>query len=63
VGRNAWSPTLLQYAAYREEDITPIARDVLIAKASSSPELRAVNKKYTSSRYGGVANISITPDF
>lgn len=63
VGRNAWSPTLLKYAAYREEDIAPIARDVLHAKASSSPELRAVNKKYTSSRYGGVANISISADF
>ena len=62
-GRNAWSPTLLKYAAYREEDITPIARDVLFAKTSSSPELKAVNKKYTSSRYGGVATISISTDF
>jgi hypothetical protein len=63
VGRNAWSPTLLKYAAYTEEDIAPVAREVLLAKASSSPELRAVNKKYTSSRYGGVANISIPTDF
>lgn len=63
VGRNAWSPTLLKYASYTEEEITPIARAVLLAKASSSPELRAVNKKYTSSRYGGVANITILSDF
>ncbi|KAL7518733.1 hypothetical protein ACHAWX_003542 [Stephanocyclus meneghinianus] len=63
VGRNAWSPTLLKYAQYREEDITPVARAVLAEKSSSSPELKAVNKKYTSSRYGGVANITISSDF
>ncbi|EED92800.1 hypothetical protein THAPSDRAFT_33883 [Thalassiosira pseudonana CCMP1335] len=63
VGRNAWSPTLLKYAQYREEDIMPVARAVLAEKSSSSTELRAVNKKYTSSRYGGVANISISSDF
>eukprot|EP00578_Thalassiosira_sp_NH16_P018256 CAMPEP_0181116754 /NCGR_PEP_ID=MMETSP1071-20121207/22125_1 /TAXON_ID=35127 /ORGANISM="Thalassiosira sp., Strain NH16" /LENGTH=377 /DNA_ID=CAMNT_0023201031 /DNA_START=291 /DNA_END=1424 /DNA_ORIENTATION=+ len=63
VGRNAWSPTLLKYAQYREEDIKPVARAVLAEKSDSSTELRAVNKKYTSSRYGGVATISISSDF
>ena len=63
VGRNSWSPTLLRYANYREEDITPVARAVLNEKSSSSNELRAVNKKYTSSRYGGVANIALMCDF
>eukprot|EP00980_Cylindrotheca_fusiformis_P007276 scaffold1525_cov142-Cylindrotheca_fusiformis.AAC.76 len=63
VGRNSWSPTLLKYANYREEEITPIARAVIAEKSSSSPELRAVNKKYTSSRYGGVANMALSCDF
>ena len=63
VGRNSWSPTLLKYARYREEDIAPVARAVLAEKASASPELRAVNKKYTSSRYGGVANMPLSRDF
>lgn len=63
VGRNAWSPTLLKYAQYREEDVIPVARAVLAEKGSSSIELRAVNKKYTSSRYGGVANIAISSNF
>jgi len=63
VGRNSWSPTLLKYAEYCEEEITPIARAVLTEKLSSSPELRAVNKKYTSSRYGGVANMTLNCDF
>ena len=63
VGRNSWSPTLLKYSAYCEEDIVPVARAVLAEKSSSSTELRAVNKKYTSSRYGGVANTVLQCDF
>lgn len=63
VGRNAWSPTLLTYAHYCEEEVIPIARAVLAEKASASPELRAVNKKYSSSRYGGVASMNIECDF
>ena len=63
VGRNSWSPTLLKYANYREEDITPVARAVLAEKASTTQELRAVSKKYTSSRYGGVASMALNCDF
>lgn len=63
VGRNAWSPTLLAYAHYCEEDVVPVARAVLAEKSSASPELRAVNKKYSSSRYGGVATMAIELDF
>lgn len=63
VGRNSWSPTLLRYANYREEDIAPIARAVMAEKSSAAPELRAVNKKYTSSRYGSVANLALSCDF
>lgn len=63
VGRNAWSPTLLKYASYREEDIIPVARAVIAEKKSASPELRAVNKKYSSQRYGSVANTPLDDDF
>lgn len=63
VGRNSWSPTLLRYAVYCEEDIIPVARAVLAEKGSSSMELRAVNKKYSSSRYGAVANTVLHCDF
>ena len=62
VGRNAWSPTLLTYAHYCEEEVMPVARAVLSEKSSTSPELRAVNKKYSSSRYGGVATMTIDCD-
>eukprot|EP00934_Nitzschia_sp_Nitz4_P000481 Nitzschia sp. Nitz4//scaffold101_size76361//49267//50567//NITZ4_005606-RA/size76361-augustus-gene-0.14-mRNA-1//-1//CDS//3329532170//481//frame0 len=63
VGRNSWSPTLLRYANYCEEEVAPVARAVLAEKNSTSPELRAVNKKYAGSRYGGVANMSLSGDF
>lgn len=63
VGRNSWSPTLLKYAAYCEEEILPVARSVLSEKENASNELRAVNKKYSSSRYGGVANTPLICDF
>lgn len=63
VGRNSWSPTLLKYARYREEEVLPVARAVMTAKANTSQELRAVSKKYTSSRYGGVANMPLSNDF
>lgn len=62
-GRNAWSPTLLKYAEYMEEDIIPVAKAILTQKNSSASDLRAVNKKYSSSRYGGVASQYLSPDF
>lgn len=63
VGRNAWSPTLLKYAEYVEEDIIPVARAILSEKSGASSELRAVNKKYSSQRYGAVANTQLDGDF
>ena len=32
VGRNPWSPTLLRYAVYREEEVALVARDILAEK-------------------------------
>uniref|UniRef100_A0A7S4AAP4 Cyclin N-terminal domain-containing protein n=1 Tax=Pseudo-nitzschia australis TaxID=44445 RepID=A0A7S4AAP4_9STRA len=63
VGRNSWSPTLLRYAVYREEEIAPVAKAVMAEKSSAAHELRAVNKKYTSSRYGAVANLALGSDY
>jgi cyclin B len=63
VGRNPWSPTLLKYAVYLEEDVILVARAILAEKGSASSELNAVNKKYSSSKYGQVSEISIHCDF
>ena len=55
VGRNPWSPTLLHYMGYTEEEILPVARVILSDIKNASPELRAVNKKYSTNRYGRVS--------
>jgi hypothetical protein len=60
VGRNAWSPTLLRYSQYCEEEIAPVALAILEEKRAILPDLKAVNKKYGSNRYGNVAKIPIT---
>jgi G2/mitotic-specific cyclin-B, other len=61
--RYPWSPTLLKYSGYVEEDIKPIARALLEEKSSASPDLQAVDKKYSSTRYGQVANKPLKADF
>lgn len=62
IGRNVWSPTLLKYSNYREEDVIPVARD-LIAKMtkemSSHTKLVSLRKKYGSSRLHKVVSISL----
>lgn len=64
VGRNGWSPTLLAFSDYAEEEIIPIARAMLEAKQSEDPNLlKAITKKYQSARYGSVSSISIPIDF
>ena len=63
VGRNGWSPTLLNYCDYCEEEIIPVARAILQAKQSSNPELRAVSKKFSTTKYGHVTGTSIPIDF
>lgn len=61
-GRNPWSPTLLKYGEYCEEEIVPVARAILDTKSRKSSELTAVNKKYGARRYGRVANALLSCD-
>jgi cyclin B len=63
VGRNGWSPTLLHYADYCEEELIPVARAILAEKEGPNPELRAVSKKYANQRYGNVAGQRFRVDF
>jgi G2/mitotic-specific cyclin-B, other len=62
VGRNGWSPTLLNCSDYAEEEIIPVARSLLQAKKNADQELRAVDKKYSSNRYGAVTSINLEID-
>lgn len=65
VGRHAWSPTLLKYAHYTEEEVAPVARAILEEKEcrSAASLLDAVDNKYASDRYDNVAKIVFDGDF
>jgi cyclin B len=65
IGRHSWSPTLLKYAHYTEEEVAPVARAILEEKApcASNTFLDAVDKKYASDRYNHVAETVFDGDF
>jgi cyclin B len=63
VGRNGWSPTLLKYGNYCEEEVIPVARAILNEKDNANPELKAINKKYANHKYGSVASTIFDRDF
>jgi cyclin B len=61
IGRNAWSPTLLKYSEYTEEEIIPVARDMLeaVSELKVSKDLTASKTKYSSERKLKVALIRL----
>lgn len=63
VGRNPWSPTLVKYSQYCEEDVLPVARAVVFVKTYCSAGMFAVNQKYNVDRYGGVSDMTLCSDF
>lgn len=64
-GRSNWSATLDKYTRYEEEQITPVARAIMKAQSTrrSRKEFRAVDKKYTTTLFGGVALTYFPCDF
>mmetsp|Transcript_15033 Transcript_15033/g.17412 ORF Transcript_15033/g.17412 Transcript_15033/m.17412 type:complete len:474 (-) Transcript_15033:278-1699(-) len=58
VGKLNWSPTLIKYALYDEEDVIRVARSVLKAKnkLDRNRELLALQKKYSKNKYGKVSH-------
>lgn len=61
LGRNAWSPTLLRYSDYRREDVTPVAKLMIVnmKQLISSTKLVYLSKKYGSKKFQGVATIKL----
>jgi hypothetical protein len=51
IGRNNWSPTLVKYAEYSEEEIIPIARFVMEENKKLRFNLTAVKRKYSHDKY------------
>jgi len=59
IGRNYWSPTLVKYAEYSEEEIIPIARDVMEENKKLRFGLTAVKRKYSRDKYRKVASAAL----
>lgn len=57
--RNPWSPTLLQYTKYDEEDLMMCASDIGVYVNDGTIQQQAVSKKYASSKFGSVTKIAI----
>lgn len=63
IGRNNWSPTLVKYAEYSEEDVIPIARDVMEENKKLRFGLTAVKRKYSRDKYLKVASAALPSEF
>ena len=62
LGRHPWSPTLLHYTQYTEEEIIPVARAMVKATEKISPDLISSKKKFSSERKMKVALIKLPTD-
>ena len=56
--RHPWSPTLVKYTKYDEPDLAACIAEMKTILESNSQQ-QAVAKKYTSSKFGGVATLTI----
>lgn len=61
-GRSDWSATLSKYTSYSKEDIKPVARAILLARASRYTGLTHLESKYTSN-FGAVVKNKFSSDF
>jgi len=53
--RHYWSPTLLKYTSYFEEDIIPVARAIVRCMQGRASHVDAAERKYAHTRFGAVA--------
>ncbi len=57
--RHPWSPTLLQYTGYDEPDLAQCTEDMRAFLTNAASQQQAVQRKYSSPRFGGVATTSL----
>jgi cyclin B len=60
-GSRSWSSALERETGYSEGQIRECVMDVWNLAAKENPKYRAVRRKYSASKYHGVARITITP--
>jgi hypothetical protein len=54
-GRHPWSPTLRKYTGYDEKDLQACAEEMRAKMTAADSQQQAVFRKYSSSKFGGVA--------
>lgn len=57
--RHPWSPTLLKYSGYDEADLSSCAQELKQAISNPSNQQQAVHRKYSSTKFGGVAKLNL----
>lgn len=58
--RHPWSPTLLQYTEFREEDLLNCVEEMKRTYSDPANQQQAVLRKYCSSKFGGVAKLPLS---
>ena len=58
--RHPWSPTLVRYTNYDENDLTACLEEMNITITNTTNQQQAVQRKYSSSKFGSVAKLPLT---
>lgn len=57
--RHSWSPTLVKYTNYDERDLAACVEEMQMTFSRASNQPQAVSRKYSSSKFGGVARMDL----
>jgi hypothetical protein len=57
--RHPWSPTLVKYTNYDEDELIGCVDEMRVSFLDSSNQQQAVFRKYSSTKFGGVARMPI----
>lgn len=60
LNRHPWSPTLMKYTNLDEADFAPCVATLRTALSDTSNQQQAVCRKYSSSKFGGVAKLTLS---
>lgn len=53
----SWDATMQKHTGYTESELIPCAKEILTIVSEEEPKYKAVKKKYSSQKFGGVAKI------
>ena len=59
LNRHPWSPTLLKYTNLDEPDLVACAEEMRVTITDAANQQQAVYRKYSSSKFGGVAKMPL----